>query len=600
MIQIFKRAIRLMLWDWSTLILFELIYKFGAMIIAFPLLEELLRFAMQRAGLKYLSNQNVLLILKSPMAILVLVVLVILLAFYIYIEITAIIIYCDQGMKGEKISVTNLFVQAIKKASYILKPQNGLLILFVIVIIPVTGFLLTTEILSSFQIPEFILDFIHKSPVLRLSYMSLLILLELLVIRWIFSIYEVTLQNRSFKEARKISRDMIKGKIIKTTVYFLIWTLFVTVVKWMIYLMVIGVSLILVQVSYSGSNLKNELWFNYTMLSQGRLFFDALIQFVLGFGFISALYYSLNETYPSTEQVIKQSKGRKRVIRGLIKGMSIAILLGFYFDYNVNRDWISGIRNMNPNTKVIAHRGASLFAPENTLAALEEAVKLGANYAEIDVQQLKDGELILMHDTNFKRTTGENKNVWESTYEEVKTYDAGSSFNPHYVGEQIPKLEDAIVYAKDKIDLMIELKLTGYEEGLEEKVVELIEKYKLTDQCMIVSMNYDVLTKVKAMNPAIKTGYITAVAYGDFEELDGVDAYSIEASFATEFLVRTLKSRGKEVFVWTLNNEKPMLDMIKLGVDGIITDNPDLAHYALGIQEERWPLFPFQVGQFEL
>lgn len=557
------------------------------MMIAFPLLEELLKVAMQRAGLKYLSNQNVLLILQSPMAIFILVVLVILLAFYIYIEITAIIIYCDQGMKGEKISVANLFVQAIKKASYILKPQNGLLILFIIVIIPLTGFLLTTEFLSSFQIPEFILDFIYKSPILNFAYISLLILLELVVIRWIFSIYEVTLRNKSFKEARKISSTMIKGKIIKTAIYFIIWTLAVLVLKWILYLAIVGLALVVVKVFHGAGDLNNEFWLNYRTLSQGRLFFDALVQFVLGFGFISALYYSLHEDCSRTEQAAKQFKRNKPVMRVIIKSMSILILLGFYIDYNVSKDWISGIRRMNANTKVIAHRGASLFAPENTLAALEEAIKLGANYAEIDVQQLKDGELILMHDTNFKRTTGEYKNVWESTYEDVKAYDAGSSFNQDYAGEKIPTLEEAIVYAKDKIDLMIELKLTGHEDGLEEKVIELIERYKLVDQCMIVSMNYDVLTKVKAINPAIKTGYITAVAYGDFEELDGVDAYSIEASFATEFLIRTLKSRNKEVFVWTLNNERPMLDMIGLGVDGIITDNPDLAHYALSMKAEQ-------------
>nr|WP_301335129.1 glycerophosphodiester phosphodiesterase [Holtiella tumoricola] len=587
-----------MIWDWTTLILFELIYKFGAMIVAFPLLEELFKFAMQRAGLKYLSNQNVFLILKSPMAIIILVVLVMLLAFYIYIEITAIIIYCNQGMKGEKISVMNLFVQAIKKASYILKPQNGVLILFVIVIIPLTGFLLTTEFLSSFQIPEFILDFIHKTPLLKISYISILILLEFLVMRWIFSIYEVTLHNKSFKEARKISNEMIKGKIIKITVYFIIWTVVVIILKWILYLMIVGMMLITVKVFYGGNHIENELLFNYKLLIQGRLFFDALIQFVLGFSFISALYYGLNEEDVLIKQRSKCSKGIKAIAKCVVKGMSLLILLGFYIDYNVNRDWLMGIRSMHANTKVIAHRGASSFAPENTLSALGEAVRLGANYAEIDVQQLQDGELILMHDTNFKRTTGKDKNVWESTYEEVKTYDAGSLFDEYYVGEQIPTLEQAIVYAKDKIELMIELKLTGYEKGLEEKVVELIEKYELTDQCMIVSMNYDVLTKVKAINPKIKTGYITAVAYGDFEELDGVDAYSIEASFATEFLIRTLKARGKEVFVWTLNKENAMLDMIGLGVDGIITDNPDLAHYALSIKEERWPLFSFQVGQF--
>lgn len=591
-IQVFKRAIKFMFWDWSTLVLFELLYKFGAMIIAFPVLKAILEYAMQQVGLKYLSNQNVLLILKNPTAIFILIILVLLLAFYIYIEITAIIIYYDKGLKGEKISTGALFIQAIKRASYILKPQNILLVLLVIVIIPLTGFFFTTEFLSSFQIPEFILDFIYKSPILNLFYMIILVGLQFVAIRWIFSLHEVTLMKKTFKEARKVSSSMIKGQMMKAIIYYIIWSVAVIVLKWLSYGLIIGITLIVVKLFYNGSDIKRAFWFEYRALRQYGLFFDALIQFVLSFSFISALYYGLKNTDASVLHVPKIKKSKKDKGIGILKGIIILYLLAMYVDYNIDRDWFIGIKNINSDIKIVAHRGASLFAPENTIAALDEAVKSGANYAEIDVQQLKDGELILLHDTNFKRTTGQDKNVWQTTYEEVKTYDAGSLFHGKYQGEKVPTLEETIAYANDKINLMIELKLTGYEEGLEQKVINLIDKYKFKNQCMIVSMNYDLLTNIKQIDPSIKTGYITAVAYGNFEELGNVDAYSIEASFASEFTINVAKLQGKEVFVWTINNEKAMEDMIRLDVDGIITDNPYLANYVIDKKEEHPILEP--------
>ena len=110
------------------------------------------------------------------------------------------------------------------------------------------------------------------------------------------------------------------------------------------------------------------------------------------------------------------------------------------------------------------------------MAALEQAITDKADIAEIDVQQLKDGTLIVMHDAGFKRTTGMDLPVWEADYEQVKNLDAGSYFSYEFAGEPVPTLEDMLAAAKGRIQLMIELKPTGYEQNMVEGVLALIEK----------------------------------------------------------------------------------------------------------------------------
>lgn len=129
--------------------------------------------------------------------------------------------------------------------------------------------------------------------------------------------------------------------------------------------------------------------------------------------------------------------------------------------------------------QVVAHRSGALSAPENTMAALDNAIAMNVDMVEIDVQQLKDGTLILLHDDSFNRTAGKDKKVWEAEYDEVKHYDAGSWFSPRFSGEPVPRLDDFLKRARGNVQVMIELKFTGHETGLVEGVVALIEKYDM-------------------------------------------------------------------------------------------------------------------------
>ena len=222
---------------------------------------------------------------------------------------------------------------------------------------------------------------------------------------------------------------------------------------------------------------------------------------------------------------------------------------------------------------VVAHRAGAKVAPENTVAALEQAVRDGAPIAEIDVQQLADGTLIVMHDSNFKRTAGEDICVWDAEAEDLGSLEVGSGFSAAYRGEQIPTLEEMLACARGRITLMIELKYTGQEELLEEGVLALLKKYDMVDECIIGSMNRGILQKMKELEPGIATVFIAHDLEQTDYDLDYADSYSIEGKNLTVAMVEAIHYRGKSVYGWTANSSGAMLKIVDCGADGVVTDD---------------------------
>ena len=228
--------------------------------------------------------------------------------------------------------------------------------------------------------------------------------------------------------------------------------------------------------------------------------------------------------------------------------------------------------------EITAHRGASAFYPENTMAAFVGAKELGADWIELDVQQSKDGKIFVAHDTNFRRTTGVNANSWELTYDEIAALDAGSFFSPEYAGERMPLLSEVIDFAKgNSMRLNIELKPTGHETDFEKCVVDEIRAAGFQDYCVITSQVYEVLENVKAYDSSVTTVYVMSLAYGDLNKLTAADHFSVEAMNATRSMVSKVHNAGKELYAWTVNTKESITKMAELNVDNIITDNIELA-----------------------
>ena len=224
---------------------------------------------------------------------------------------------------------------------------------------------------------------------------------------------------------------------------------------------------------------------------------------------------------------------------------------------------------------VTAHRGSSFKAPENTMSALRQAAADGADYAEIDVQTTADGELILMHDGDLMRVASVNRKIQDIRYEELLDIDIGSWFSPDFKNERTATLEQAMAFARGRILLNIELKYNRPDPEMAARVADLIRRNAFTGECVVTSLDYGELQKVKTLIPEIEAGLIVFRALGNLTGTRA-DFLSIHAGQATPQLVKRAHRNGLEIHVWTVNDMQTTLSMIEAGVDNIITDDPEL------------------------
>ncbi|MFH1540128.1 MAG: glycerophosphodiester phosphodiesterase family protein [bacterium] len=231
---------------------------------------------------------------------------------------------------------------------------------------------------------------------------------------------------------------------------------------------------------------------------------------------------------------------------------------------------------------VIAHRGASGYAPENTIAAFKRAIELGADMYELDCYLTKDGEIVVIHDDDVERTTNGSGKVSELTLGEIKKLDAGSWFGEEFAGESVPTLREALDLAKGKILVNIEIK----EAGFEKQTVELVEELEMVEDVMVTGFDHSVIKKIKDMNPKIKTGALVKDITPEEIETEilklNTDAINPRYIAVNKKLVKAAHEHGLEVNPYTVNDVLAMKMQINSGVDGIITNYPDVLLKLLG------------------
>jgi glycerophosphoryl diester phosphodiesterase len=227
---------------------------------------------------------------------------------------------------------------------------------------------------------------------------------------------------------------------------------------------------------------------------------------------------------------------------------------------------------------ITAHRGASGYAPENTVASINKALQFNSDIIEIDVQETKDGEIILHHDFTLKRTAKVQKLIANLTMNEISVLDVGSWFHSKFKDERIPSLNQIIDLVKGRALLNIELKSGIHQHQLAEKVVSFVIERGISDECFLTSFDFSLIERVKSQSSKIKTGYIFSILNNiNPQTIEKVDILSVNHRFLSKRLIKFAKEKKKEIHVWTVNKEKEMLRLMKSGIDSIITNFPDIA-----------------------
>ena len=266
----------------------------------------------------------------------------------------------------------------------------------------------------------------------------------------------------------------------------------------------------------------------------------------------------------------------RRYALGFIVAVGVAAYIGFALLDEIK---------IADDVQIIAHRGAAGAAPENTLASIRQAITDGTDWVEIDVQETADGEVVVIHDSDLMKLAGVNLRVWEASTQQLAEIDVGSWFAPGFEDERIPKLADVLDEVKGHSKLIVELKYYGHDQQLEQRVIDLIEAAGMQDDTMIMSLEYAGIQRVRALRPDWKIGLLTARAIGDLTRLDP-DFLAVNVAMARPALIKAAHMAGKNIYVWTVNDVLAMSQMMSLGVDGIITDEPLLAREVLTMRAE--------------
>ena len=221
---------------------------------------------------------------------------------------------------------------------------------------------------------------------------------------------------------------------------------------------------------------------------------------------------------------------------------------------------------------VIAHRGASAAAPENTLAAFRLAADLGADGVELDVRRTVDGQLVVIHDASVDRTTDGTGRVAALTLDQLRRFDAGRKFGPPFRGERIPLLSKVFEVLGGRLLVDVEVKAAGVEAAL----LDLIRKTQMMDSVLISSFDAQVVAHVRDLAPEMPAGLLQSAADPYAAVSVRATAYLPEVTALTADVVASCRSHGLRVITWTVRTEEEARQALRVGVDGIIADDPTL------------------------
>jgi len=262
-----------------------------------------------------------------------------------------------------------------------------------------------------------------------------------------------------------------------------------------------------------------------------------------------------------------------------------------HYPYHLNRERVAWMQTGDDGGRSwvnIAHRGASGYAPENTMAAFEKAFEMGADMLELDVQLSKDGQVVVIHDSTVERTTNGQGKVGDLTLEELRKLDAGSWYQSEFKGEFVPTLTEVLERYGGRIGLLIEIKSPSHHPGIEQKIAKCLEKSMMSsngsgrykDMVIVQSADTDSLLQFHKLMPHIPLGVvITSSREISVQQLQNMKAYadyvSVSMRLITKGMVQKIHQSDMKTLVWTVRDMLQIPYFLQIDVDGIITDYPD-------------------------
>ena len=567
-----------------SLIGFEIVFRLLTFLVIFPILTWTQRLWLVGNRTKVIAWYNAKEFLLNPITWIVLIFMIMLLVWAAMFEQFAIYDTLHASSFGMRRTTRQVISAGFDMCVERMKPANWTFIPYVLIIMNAAKFTDISSVTSILRIPGFILEDFEKRPWEQVAYSAVMFVAAVLYFLWIFAIPIMMEEDgTNFPEACKKSARMVKGKyFFRILALRLFWSILAYIVYELGSSLIVTVWYLLSMWVIPGETEEFLLFFFKRIIPTSMLctiFFSWMVVPLMASSF-QAAYYARKEELGS--EVLDYTEPPHYLRKYPILKIALAAICVVSIFFSVPRRFAQIRWSLNTDyglPMIMAHRGFSAEAPENTLPAFQKCIDEGFSAAELDVQMLADGTIIVMHDDNLKRTTGVNKNVWEVTYDEIKNLDNGAFFDPEFEGTKICTLDEAIklaASAKDKLYLNIEIKRNGHDDGIAEKVVQIILDNNYLNYCDITSQDYSTLEEVREINPYVLTAYTSVIGIGNIESLEAADIISIQETFATYENIERIHNAGKRVFVWTINEQDTMEQLANLNVDAILTNDPRL------------------------
>ena len=582
-----REGFRLLKKNLSHVIVFEIIYKAVSLAILIPLFYGLLNASVSAAGIPYLSTGTMNRYFRAPSTYLFLLLIVLAIAFYMLVNVSSLIYAFDCSYYEQKTVSLAMLFHGLTDGFRSLRLKNMGMFFYQLLAIPFYHALTVAGFVIGMKMPDFFHRFYKQHKLLLIILAVVFLLCCFLAVRRLLTLHCFVAHERTFLEARKESAELVCGKKLR----ILLGVCLINLVFLVGMVLLESVLATVIAKILSLIIAKKKLRFTINLIIRVILFVTYLILALVSTpcvtAYLSAWFYELRketgyeneaERRKSIREKRKEAKENGKRYRNVVVSVTMvvtALLLNGYYLYLLYGNHTSFNIVYSNRASVTAHRGDSKHAPENTMAAIRLAYENQADIIEIDVRQTADGEYVVMHDESLARTTGVNKKVGECTLDYIKTLDAGSRFSEEYAGEPVPTLREVLTYAKENdIFLNIELKPAKTDHNYEEGILDLIREFEFEDQCVLASLDIKTVHRVQALDDEIDTVYIMSLAFGEIGGTEDVNAFSIRKSSISSRIVKSVHENHKEIYAWTVNNERDIKDVLLLDVDSVITDDP--------------------------
>ena len=548
---------------WRFLIAVSLLHFFSAVAGTF-LLSFLLQTFLAWLGYDNLNKDNFGDILMNPLAIGAALIYALVVAFFLLFEFSFLFQLVLASRRRVNFSLRRVVVGAFTEFRAVLNPQIFLLLIYFVAMIPLSNLGLSSFLLEKLYIPKFITEELLKSSLGATVYFGFLLAIFWVNFRLIF-LLPLTIINKNsiLRNARwswRLSRKYFTKLFGVGLFYVLLMVMILTI-------MAIFASVIFEIINPQISALETMLIFGF--INDAVIFVLAIFSKVFFAEIL--LCFLLDEEKLPVESRLNYPKQTEIVRARWILAASVVILAGA-LTWNV---WTFYSTKINRQVEIIAHRGETSAAVENSLEALENAKKSGADAMETDVILTRDHKFVVIHDFSLNRLASRPERIQDLTLAELKNIEiSAGEFKSRLVSFE----EFATRARKLNMKLFVELKLHGSEpQNYTDLFLAEWKKANLPSGSRVISLNLPALEKIEHKKPEISTGHIIPFQFGRLNLRTKVDFFVVEDFSFNKNLAKQAHQAGKKIYVWTINEEQIIANYLHSNADGIITDNAQAA-----------------------